>query len=49
MSYGITFTVAAIGLFVSVLVLMGLDVRGFAQTASRVVDTEEVQAAGVEL
>lgn len=49
-AYGITFLVAAIGLLASVLILLRIDVAGFARDHGRYkTSPEEVQAAGVEL
>ncbi|MCB0034549.1 MAG: BCD family MFS transporter [Anaerolineales bacterium] len=49
LAYGITFALAAVGLFIAVVVLSGLDVEGFAAETGRVLDAADVQAAGIEL
>ncbi len=48
-AYGITFAIAAIGLFASVFILHRLDVVGFALDTGRVIDVTETQVVGVEL
>jgi BCD family chlorophyll transporter-like MFS transporter len=49
LAYGITFGLAAVGLFISVIIISQLDVEGFAQETGQVLDMADVQAAGIEL
>ena len=48
-AYGITFTVSSIGLVCSILILMRLDVIGFARDHGRFMPVDEVISSGIEM
>ena len=47
-SYGLVFALEAIGLFTAVLVLLRVDVIGFARDAGRLLSRTEVQIASAD-